>query len=39
MNYGFSWKFANNVSLLVGYDVYNNTDLANTATVQLDVDF
>jgi hypothetical protein len=39
MNYGFSWKFADNVSAIFGYDIYNNVDLANTFTVQVDIDF
>jgi len=38
-NAGFSWKFADNVSGLFGYDFYNDNDLADTYTVQLDVDF
>jgi len=38
INYGFAWKFTNNVSALVGYDVYNNDSLRNTITFQLDVD-
>ncbi|MDO8603277.1 MAG: hypothetical protein Q7O04_05465 [Candidatus Omnitrophota bacterium] len=38
-NAGFSWKFADNVSGLFGYDFYNDKDLADTYTVQLDIDF
>lgn len=38
-NYGFSYKFADNTSVIFGYDIYNNHDLANTMTVQLDIDF
>ena len=38
-NAGFSWKFADNVSALFGYDFYNDRDLADTYTVQLDIDF
>jgi hypothetical protein len=38
-NVGFSWKFADNVSGLFGYDFYNNHDLADTYTVQVDIDF
>lgn len=38
-NAGFSWKFADNVSGLFGYDFYNDRDLADTYTVQLDIDF
>lgn len=39
MNYGFSWKFSNNVSAIVAYDDYNNKNLNDTITFQLDVDF
>ncbi len=39
LNLGFSWKFADNVSAIFGYDIYNNQDLANTYTVQVDIDF
>jgi hypothetical protein len=39
VNFGFAWKFADKVSMLVGYDVYNNTNLPGTATVQVDIDF
>ncbi|MDP2921108.1 MAG: hypothetical protein Q8O12_01880 [Candidatus Omnitrophota bacterium] len=38
-NAGFSWKFADNVSGLFGYDFYNDRDLADTYTVQIDIDF
>lgn len=38
-NLGFSWKFSDNVSGLFGYDIYNDRDLANTYTVQMDIDF
>ncbi len=38
-NAGFSWKFADNVSMLFGYDWFNNNDLADTVTVQVDIDF
>jgi len=38
-NAGFSWKFADNVSAILGYDFYNDRDLADTYTVQLDIDF
>lgn len=36
---GFSWKFAENVSMIFGYVIPNNRDLSETFTVQLDVDF
>lgn len=39
LNFGFSWKFADNVSAIFGYDIYNDRDLANTYTVQVDIDF
>jgi hypothetical protein len=41
LNFGASWKFADNVSLLAGYDAFNNADLnlPNTFTVQVDIDF
>jgi hypothetical protein len=39
LNAGFSWKFAENVSAIFGYDIYNDQDLANTYTVQVDIDF
>lgn len=38
LNYGFSWKFAPNVSVIFGYDDYNNPDLVDTFTVQMDID-
>lgn len=39
LNLGFSWKFSDNVSAIFGYDIYNNRNLANTYTVQVDIDF
>ncbi len=36
---GVAWKFADNVSMILGYDIPNNEDLAETFTVQVDVDF
>ncbi len=40
-SFGASWAFAKNVSVILGYDVYNNKDRAgqNTATVQVDINF
>lgn len=37
----FSWAFAKNVSVIFGYDIYNNKARAgqNTFTVQLDINF
>ncbi len=41
LNFGASWAFAKNVSVIVGYDVYNDKNRAgqNTATVQVDINF
>jgi len=39
MNYGFSWKFNNNFTALLGYEIYNNPNFRDTITFQLDVDF
>ena len=39
INYGFSWKFNDNVSVILGYDKYNNPDLRDTITLQFDIDF
>ncbi len=35
---GAAYKFAENASLLVGYDFYNDRDLTDTITVQIDID-
>lgn len=37
-NVGASWKVADNVSVLVGYEIFNNGDLVDTATLQVDID-
>jgi hypothetical protein len=39
MNLGGAWKFADNAGVLIGYDIYNNSDLPSTFTVQVDIDF
>ena len=39
LNVGFSWKFTPSTSVLLGYQFYNNRELADTATIQVDVDF
>lgn len=39
LNYGFAWKFTNNVSTIIGYEIYNNPNYRNTITFQLDIDF
>lgn len=38
-SFAFSWKFAPNVSIIFGYDIYNESTYKPTATIQLDVDF
>ncbi len=37
-NIGGSWKVASNTAVLLGYDIYNNSDLAETLTFQVDID-
>lgn len=41
LSFGVSWAFSKNVSLIVGYDIYNNDKVAgkNTFTTQLDINF
>jgi hypothetical protein len=41
LSFGASWAFAKNVSVILGYDVYNNKKVAgqNTATLQVDINF
>lgn len=39
LNFGFAWKFNGNISAILGYDIYNNRNLADTITFQLDADF
>jgi len=41
VNFGVSWKFAKNVSVIFGYDVYTRraTGGSNTFTTQVDIDF
>lgn len=41
LSFGLSWRFSNQVSAIVGYDIYNDKDVAgeNTVTVQFDIDF
>jgi hypothetical protein len=41
VNFGVSWKFAKNVSVIFGYDVYTKrtTGGSNTFTTQVDIDF
>ena len=39
LSFGVAWAFSKNVSLIVGYDIYNNDKIAgkNTFTTQLDI--
>jgi hypothetical protein len=41
LSFGASWAFAKNVSVIFGYDIYNNkkTGGQNTFTVQVDINF
>jgi len=39
LSFGVSWKFAPNVGVLFGYDIYNESAYKPTATVQVDIDF
>lgn len=41
LNFGVSWKFSKNVSVIFGYDIYNNvkTGGKNTFNTQVDIDF
>jgi hypothetical protein len=41
LSFGVAWSFSKNVSLIVGYDIYNNDKVAgkNTFTTQLDINF
>lgn len=38
MNFGASWRLAPNTALLAGYQLYNNSSLIHTLTLQVDVD-
>lgn len=38
-NFGFSYKFSDNVSMLFGVNFYNNTQIKPTYTIQTDIDF
>ncbi len=38
-NFGVSYAFADNVSMILGYDLYNSSAFKDTATVQMDVSF
>lgn len=39
MNYGASWNFTKDIAVLLAYDIYNNPNLKDTVTFQLDVNF
>jgi len=41
LSFGVSWAFTKDVSLILGYDIYNNQSVAgkNTVTTQLDINF
>lgn len=39
LNLGFSWQFTPSTSVIVGYEFYNNRNLADTATIQVDINF
>ncbi|TBR16254.1 hypothetical protein EPO66_04930 [bacterium] len=39
MNLGFAWSFTPDISAIVGYDIYNNHNLTDTVTFQIDVNF
>ncbi len=39
LNVGAAWKVAPNVGVLAGYSIYNNASLADTFTLQIDIDF
>jgi hypothetical protein len=41
LSFGASWAFAKNVSVILGYDIYNKkaTGGENTVTMQLDINF
>ncbi len=39
LSFGAAWKFAPNVGVILGYDIYNESFYKPTATIQLDIDF
>jgi len=41
LSFGVAWAFSPNTSVILGYDIYNNKQIAgqNTATVQVDINF
>jgi hypothetical protein len=39
VNYGFAWNFTKDISAIFGYDIYNNHNLTDTITLQIDINF
>ncbi len=39
MNYGFAWSFTNDISAILAYDIYNNRNLTDSITLQIDINF
>lgn len=39
LSFAFAWKFTPDVSVIYGYDIYNESFYKPTATIQLDIDF
>lgn len=39
LSYGVAWKFAPNVSVILGQDKYNNSNYRPTYTLQVDIDY
>lgn len=39
LNAGFAWSFTKNISAILAYDIYNNRNLTDTITFQIDVNF
>jgi hypothetical protein len=38
-SFGAAWKFAPNVGVILGYDIFTNEALKPAATIQVDIDF
>ena len=39
VNYGFAWNFTKDISAIAGYDIYNNRNLTDSITLQVDINF
>ena len=39
LNAGFAWSFTRDIAALLAYDIYNNRNLTDTITLQIDVNF